>query len=102
MMMSVADTAKTIERTFVEAAGGMGSKDYETGLTAFVEAAKKAYDDGIMVPALNLELSMCGQVRAMHDHTALGTGCRALLLASPLPAHHAIAGPPHPTPPRRR
>ena len=53
-----------IESTFVQAAGGMNGANYEFGLLEFVRAARDAFDEGIMVPALNLELSMCKQYTA--------------------------------------
>ena len=53
-----------IEATFVQAASGMGGANYEFGLMEFIRATREAYDEGIMVPALNLELSMCQQYTA--------------------------------------
>ena len=53
-----------IESTFVQAAGGMNGANYEFGLLEFIRAAREAFDKGIMVPALNLELSMCKQYTA--------------------------------------
>eukprot|EP00310_Coccolithus_braarudii_P022284 CAMPEP_0183353744 /NCGR_PEP_ID=MMETSP0164_2-20130417/34806_1 /TAXON_ID=221442 /ORGANISM="Coccolithus pelagicus ssp braarudi, Strain PLY182g" /LENGTH=193 /DNA_ID=CAMNT_0025526477 /DNA_START=126 /DNA_END=707 /DNA_ORIENTATION=+ len=53
-----------IEATFVQAAGGMGGGNYEFGLMEFIRATRDAYDEGIMVPALNLDLSMCQQYTA--------------------------------------
>ena len=42
----------------------MGGANYEFGLMEFIRAARDAFDEGIMVPALNLELSMCTQYTA--------------------------------------
>ena len=53
-----------IEAAFVQAASGMSGANYEFGLMEFIRAARDAYDDGVMVPALNLELSMCRQYTA--------------------------------------
>jgi len=57
-------TTLAIEAAFVQAAGGMNGANYEFGLMEFIRAARDAYDEGIMVPALNLELSMCKQYTA--------------------------------------
>ena len=66
-----------IEATFVQAASGMGGANYEFGLMEFIRATRDAYDEGIMVPALNLELSMCQQYTAgrplQQDETELRT-----------------------------
>ena len=53
-----------IEASFVQAASGMGGANYEFGLMELIRAARDAYDEGVMVPALNLELSMCQQYTA--------------------------------------
>ena len=53
-----------IEAAFVQAASGMGGANYEFSLMEFIRATRDAYDEGIMVPALNLELSMCQQYTA--------------------------------------
>jgi len=53
-----------IEASFVQAASGMSGANYEFGLMEFIRAARDAYDEGVMVPALNLELSMCQQYTA--------------------------------------
>jgi|TARA_B110001469_G_scaffold49153_1_gene47890 hypothetical protein len=57
-------TTLAIEAAFVQAATGMSGANYEFGLMEFIRAARDAYDDGVMVPALNLELSMCQQYTA--------------------------------------
>ena len=57
-------TTLAIESTFVQAASGMNGANYEFGLMEFIRAARDAFDEGIMVPALNLELSMCTQYTA--------------------------------------
>ena len=57
-------TTLAIESTFVQAASGMSGANYEFGLMEFIRATRDAYDEGIMVPALNLELSMCTQYTA--------------------------------------
>lgn len=57
-------TVLAIEATFVQAASGMSGANYEFGLMEFIRAARDAYDEGIMVPALNLELSMCRRYTA--------------------------------------
>jgi len=66
-----------LEATFVQAASGMGGANYEFGLMEFIRATRDAYDNGIMVPALNLELSMCQQYTAgrplQQDETELRT-----------------------------
>jgi hypothetical protein len=53
-----------IEAAFVQAASGMSGANYEFGLMEFIRATRDAYDEGIMVPALNFELSMCQQYTA--------------------------------------
>jgi len=53
-----------IESAFVQAASGMSGANYEFGLMEFIRATRDAYDEGVMVPALNLELSMCQQYTA--------------------------------------
>ena len=55
---------QAIEATFVQAASGMGGANYEFGLMEFIRATRDAYDEGIMVPALNLERSMCQRYTA--------------------------------------
>jgi hypothetical protein len=57
-------TTLAIEASFVQAASGMNGANYEFGLLEFIRATRDAYDEGIMVPALNLELSMCQQYTA--------------------------------------
>ena len=57
-------TTLAIEATFVQAASGMGGANYEFSLMEFIRATRDAYDEGIMVPALNLELSMCQRYTA--------------------------------------
>jgi len=57
-------TTLAIEATFVQAASGQGGANYEFALMEFVRAARDAFDEGIMVPALNLDLSMCQQYSA--------------------------------------
>jgi hypothetical protein len=57
-------TTLAIEASFVEAASGMGGANYEFALMEFIRATRDAYDEGIMVPALNLELSMCQKYTA--------------------------------------
>ena len=57
-------TTLAIEATFVQAASGQGGANYEFSLMEFIRATRDAYDEGIMVPALNLELSMCQQYTA--------------------------------------
>jgi len=53
-----------IEATFVQAASGANGANYEFSLMEFIRATRDAYDEGITVPALNLELSMCKQYTA--------------------------------------
>ena len=53
-----------IEAAFVQAASGMSGADYEFGLMEFVRATREAYDEGTMVPALNLALASCQQYTA--------------------------------------
>mgnify|MGYP004171982803 FL=1 len=57
-------TTLAIEAAFVQAASGMSGANYEFGLMEFIRATRDAYDEGVMVPALNLELSMCQQYTA--------------------------------------
>ena len=63
-------TTLAIEAAFVQAASGMNGGNYEFSLMEFVRATRDAYDEGVMVPALNLELSTCQQyVRARSSRT---------------------------------
>ena len=57
-------TTLAIEAAFVQAASGMNGGNYEFSLMEFVRATRDAYDEGVMVPALNLELSTCQQYSA--------------------------------------
>ena len=57
-------TTLAIEAAFVQATSGMSGANYEFGLMEFIRATRDAYDEGVMVPALNLELSMCQQYTA--------------------------------------
>ena len=60
----VAGACNTERAGVVEAASGMGGANYEFSLMEFIRATRDAYDEGIMVPALNLELSMCQRYTA--------------------------------------